>query len=309
LTQQTKKVFISFDIETVVSKFSKNFDYKVTILQGALEIAKLLEEKKIKATFFISLSPKAKDKDIYKYLSEIRLLVRCLKGFEYVDMQPHLHALNIPVSFKCDSDSFDDYTLDQQVELLKWAKNFFLELGVDVSGFRPGGFNNGRFYYKALQLAGYSFSSTLNTKSHNIDLISREIDKFDAYSSINGIKEFYVTSVNIKSIKLGLIETINLSPDFFTYRSVEPYIKRLDSININFHSFSMYSNRLARENHTNQLANNIKYILLQKPVQRICNMLGMGNYIKKTIFRDELENWLCEFQKMQYKTFFYSEIK
>ena len=70
MTQQTKKVFISFDIETVVSKFSKNFDYKVTILQGALEIAKLLEEKKIKATFFISLSPKAKNKDIYKYLSE-----------------------------------------------------------------------------------------------------------------------------------------------------------------------------------------------------------------------------------------------
>lgn len=303
-----KKVLISFDIETVVSKFSKNLDFRVTILQGALEIARTLEEKKLKSTFFISLSPKDKEKDIYEYLSEVRLLVKCLKNFEFVDIQPHLHALNIPVSFNCDSDDFSNYSLNQQVELLKWAKSFFSELGVNVSGFRPGGFKKGKLYYEALKLSGYTFSSTLNQRDPDIDFLPKQVYNHNLYSNIDGIKEFNVSSVRVNSIKPGVIEIINLSPDFLSFSSIESYINQLDNININFHSFSMYSNRLARENHANQLINNVKYIFLQKPMQSICNMLGMRCYIEETIFRKELENWLCEFQKPQYETLFYSEI-
>jgi len=304
-----KQVFLSFDIETIVSRRSRNLDFKVTVTQGALEIARLLRERGLKGTFFISLSAKDLSLNSAEYLKEIRNLILCLKGFENIDIQPHIHALNLPVSFECPSDSFADYNLQQQTEMLIWAKEFFAEVGVQVSGFRSGSYLTGDSYYQALEMAGYSFSSLMNTsKTPNIDLINKTANSSEVISKVGDIKEFNVTTVKVKSIKPGVIEQVNLSPDFFTINSVKYAFKDLDCLNINFHSFSMFSNRLARENHEGQLRNNLCFYLLQKPLIKLADLVGLKAYSPKTIFNQELNRWLDEFTSEQYETRFYSEV-
>lgn len=303
-----KQVFLSFDIETIVSRRSRNLDYKVTVTQGALEIACLLRERGLKGTFFISLSSKDLSLNRDEYLKEIRNLILCLKGFDNIDIQPHIHALNLPVSFHCPSDSFADYNLQQQVEMLTWAKEFFAKEGVLVSGFRSGSFASGDTYYQALESAGYSFSSLMDTsKTANIDLIGNSVDNRMMISQVGSIKEFNVTTVKVKSIKPGLIEQLNLSPDFFTIDSVKHSFEKLDYLNINFHSFSMFSNRLTRENHKGQLKNNLCFYFLQKPLIKIAGLVGLKAYSTKTIFNREFNCWLDEFVDLECETLFYSE--
>jgi len=303
-----KSVFLSFDIEVVVSKRSKNLDAMMTVVLGALEIARLLDERQLKATFFISLSAKDPAVDRKDYLSKVQLLIKSLQGFDNIDIQPHLHAFDLPVSFACPSDDFADYNQSQQIEMLLWAKEFLNSCGVNPSGFRPGGYKAGENYYQALKQAGYHYSSTMDKSAMpNIDLITKQADKGSVYHQMEGINEFNVTSVKVKSVKPGVTDIINLSPDFFTINSVKPYFNQLDALNINFHSFSMFSNRLARENHQSQLSLNLRYILIEKPLRKLNHIFGLNTYSKDTVFSKELIKWLDELSKDDYKTLFYSE--
>lgn len=292
-----------------MSPRSRNLDYEVTVTKGALEIANMLRERNLKATFFISLSPKDVSVDIDDYLKEIERLIYLLKPFSNIDIQPHLHALNLPVSFSCPSDNFSDYSHEQQVELLKWAKYYFKKQGLEAVGFRPGGYKSGDSYYRALFEAGYSYSSqTLEGNEADINLINNSVRKLEHRFNFDNITEHRVTTVLVDSVKPGIIEKINLSPDFFKLESVLPMFDKLDSLNVNFHSFSMYSNRMARENHQGQLKNNLIYYFIQKPLIRVASALKINTYFKQTLFRNELEAWLNEFQKEHYKTHWYREV-
>ena len=303
-----KSIFLSFDIETIVSPRSKNLNYRTTVTLGALKIAQMLSDRNLKGTFFISLSPKDESIDINEYLREVRYLVLSLKQYPNIDIQPHLHALNLPVSFECKSDHFSDYSREQQVELLVWAKQFFEELGVKVTGFRPGGFKSGVSYYKALKEAGYRFSSiVMNDCDADIDLVENKQNKIPQLHRFEEIIEHRVSTVLVNSIKPGVVEKINLSPDFFRLSSVQDSFNNLDSLNVNFHSFSMFSNRLARENHHNQLRNNIRYYFFEKPITRLVKLFGLEVYSTDTIFSKELEVWLEEFKKEKYQTLWYKD--
>lgn len=304
-----KNIFLSFDIETIVSPRSKNLDYRTTVTLGALKIAQMLADRNLKGTFFISLSPKDPSVDVGEYLREIRYLILALKQFPNIDIQPHLHALGLPVSFECNSDHFSDYSHEQQVEMLVWAKQFFEELGVQVTGFRPGGFRSGTSYYKALNEAGYRFSSiVMNDCDADIDLVENKQNKLLQVHRFGEILEHRVTTVLVNSIKPGVVEKINLSPDFFRLSSVQRSFDELDSLNVNFHSFSMFSNRLARENHHKQLRNNIIYYFCEKPLIRLVKLFGLESYSTETIFSKELEDWLEEFKHEKYQTLWYKEI-
>ena len=56
---------------------------------------------------------------------------------------------------------------------------------------------------------------------------------------------------------------MNLSPDFFKLSSVEVYLRELNYVNINFHSFSIYLNRLIRENLDGLFRKNISFLLFE----------------------------------------------
>ncbi|GAA6133764.1 hypothetical protein NBRC116188_05530 [Oceaniserpentilla sp. 4NH20-0058] len=305
---ETKPVYLSFDIEVVVSKRSKNTESIITVVAGAMEIARLLEDRKLKGTFFVSLSSKDKSIDRDEYLSRVKFLIKSLSQFQHIEIQPHLHCHNLPMSFVSESDNFNDYTSQQQLQMLTWAKDVMAECGVSVTGFRAGGYKTDAKYYDVLKQAGYKYSSTLDqTLVPDIDLITGNCDRKPVVKEIDGIKEVNVTSVKVKSIKPGVTEVVNLSPDFFTIESVQPYFKALDFINVNFHSFSMLSNRLARENHKNQFSLNLRYMLLEKPFNQIARKLDLHTYQLNTVFAKELIKWLDEFQSSEYKTCFYCE--
>jgi len=304
----SKNVFLSFDIEVVVSKRSKNLDAMITVVAGALEIARLLDERQLKATFFISLSAKDPAVNRKDYLSKVRLLIKSLQAFDNIDIQPHLHAFDLPVSFVCPSDDFSDYNQSQQVEMLLWAKEFLNSCGVNPSGFRPGGYKAGENYYQALKQAGYHYSSTMDkSATPDIDLITKQAEIGSVCHEMEGVNEFNVTSVKVKSVKPGVTDIVNLSPDFFTINSVKPYFNQLDALNINFHSFSMFSNRLARENHRHQISSNLNYMLIEKPLRKLNLLFGLNVYSEHTVFSKELTSWLDELAYSQYTTLFYSE--
>jgi len=301
-----KKVYLTFDIETIVSKLSYNPNYLTNMLLGAIYIADQLEDRKIKGTFFISLSPKVDEIDIDEYLECMRSLLRILGVYKYIKIEPHLHMKNLPLSFDTKSDIFSDYSLDQQVEALIWAKNFFLSCGVTVESFRPGSYSSNKQYYKALSLAGYKYSSIMRFDQIDFNDINGEINTHPDFVVNNNIKEYPVTSVLIKSIKLKE-EVVNLSPDFFTYSSVKIYIDNSDYININFHSFSIFGNRFARENHRNIFRNNIIYLILEKPLLKILNLFGLEVINHNTIFRKSLIVWLENIQKLDADICFFGE--
>ena len=86
---------------------------------------------------------------------------------------------------------------------------------------------------------------------------------------------------------------------------MRPHILKMDTVNVNFHSFSMYSNRLARENHPEQWRNNLSFLLLEKPIRKLNQMIGMSAFSTTTIFSNQLVAWLDEFATESYYTEFY----
>ena len=300
------RVYLSFDIETIVSRFSRNTDVLTTVILGALEIARLLDQRNLKATFFVSLSPKDAGQGVEEYLDRLATLFRLLSTYDCVDIQPHIHALGLPMEFPCEVDDFSAYTLEQKIRMLAWAKEHLAQAGVDACGFRPGGYKIGSEYYEALNAAGYRYSSVLLANSlPDIDLTSGTAQVLPLVEDVCGVREFRVTGVKVDSVKPGIVETVNLSPDFLTIDSMRPYLLKMDTINVNFHSFSMYSNRLARENHRKQWRNNLSFLLLEKPIQKLNQMIDLSTFSTTTLFSNQLVAWLDEFTSDNYSTEFY----
>ncbi len=287
-----KKIYLTFDMETIVSRLSFNPNIYTNLMLGSLYIAKELEKRALKATFFISLAPKTDHVDTQEYIDNAKMLIRALSSYKNIKLQPHIHMKNLPLSFETKSDLFSDYTLTQQVEALIWAKNIFLDCGVsEVDAFRPGSYSANEQYYQALKQAGYKYSSIMVKENIHYDMITKEITTQEPYTTKNGILEYPVTSLRFKSIK-GKFETINLSPDFFTYESIEEVFEKSNYINVNFHSFSIFTNRFARENHPKQLLNNLKYFFFEKPLIKVLKSLGYEVINHQTLFRQSFDHWL-----------------
>ena len=302
-----KKVYLTFDIETVTTRFSKNLDFNSTVLLGALTIAQELKIRGLNGIFFISMSPKSAEANVKTYHAQLQGLIHLLKSFDNIELAPHIHACGLPMEFSTSSDQFGSYSYDQRVELLSYAKEFFSQCGVKVKTFRAGGFINGENYYHALHASGYKASSTLEKLAPPvIDMLQSVLSPNHPRLENPGIMEYPVTSVWLRSIKRKY-ELINLSPDFLTLESVKHSIQELDYINVNFHSFSMYSNRLIRENHHNLYSKNLQYLLAEKIIQFFGSFVGIKIIKEQTVFRRELSVWLDFFSHDKFTTLFMNE--
>lgn len=301
-----KKVYFTVDIEPIVSKRSFNPTILTNVMLGSIYIAQELQARNQKATFFVSLSPKTPGLSFTEYTSYIRTLLTSLKPFKNIRLEPHLHVQGIPMPFNTDNDFFSGYNNEQATQLLQWAKKEFEQLGIETAAFRPGGFKLSGGYYDALKTAGYKYSSILNPQKPDISFVTGHFEPAKVEQQSNGITEYPVTGIEVKSIK-GTREVINLSPDFFTIDSVKDYLHKMDYININFHSFSVFSNRFARENHNGQLWNNIKYLLLEKPANSLCKKAGIELINKNTLFRKEFIRWIDFLEENKFTTYFIGE--
>jgi hypothetical protein len=302
-----KKIYLTFDIETIVSGISRSENYLSGVYLASMFIAKELKIRDLKGTFFISLSSKQLNIDQNTYSEFIKWLLFSLSPYDNIKIEPHIHALNLPVSFECNKDGFDNYNFEQQTELLIYSKNFFKEQGINVNSFRPGGFKANKSYYESLAKAGFENSSILHKdKKVNINMITDEIFEQGIFKTDSGVIEYPVTSVKLKSIK-GKTEILNLSPDFFRLSSVENYFKDLNYININFHSFSVYLNRLLRENHKGLVMKNISFLFFENILNKLLKFTSIQTLDTKTTLSNELLNWLDYIKKKKHNTFFIGE--
>jgi hypothetical protein len=200
------------------------------------------------------------------------------------------------MEFSTFEDRFDRYDGKQQQKLLNWAKEFFLNYNIEVNLFRSGGFYYNEDYYENMKPAGYLMSSLLfRNESANINLINKQTLS-NKPRIVDGIIEFPVSSVKVKSIK-GKEEVVNLSPEFFTLESVKNYFEKLDYININFHSFSLLVPKLIRENHKFLILRNLKFLILERPLNIILNKIGITPIYNNAVLKRELFNYLDYFEK------------
>lgn len=303
-----KKIYFTVDIETIVSGLSKNSDYLMGGYVSSMFIAEQLYQRGLKATFFVSLSSKQANISNHEYLKMIKWLLNSLKAYPNIKVESHIHAFNLPMSFPTKYDAFNKYSEQQQIDLLNYSKSFFKKHGIDVQAFRPGGFSSNSSYYNSLKKSGFLYSSILDKKIEpSIDLIKSEFsDNLNVIMKDNGIVEFPVSSVRIKSIK-GKEEILNLSPDFFRIDSVQEYIDQLSYVNINFHSFSIYLNRLIRENHKSLFTKNLKFLFIEKILNKFVKNTGLSLYNSDTTISKEFINWLDYIQYKGYDTYFIGE--
>lgn len=285
------KVYLTFDVETVISGINYNPMLLNNIFLGPLYIAEELRKRNLKGTFFISLSPKTKEISWHKYQSILTQTISILKHYKNIKLAPHLHMYNLPLSFRTTTDLFSKYNSTQQIEALIWSKKYFEMHDIIIDSFRPGGYAMSQEYYENLYKSGYLYSSTLNKERVNINLIDQNKVVYQPYVE-NNIKEFPVTSVKVKSIK-GKKEIVNLSPEMFSVESVQRFCDEMEYLTINFHSFSVFSNRFIREIHKGQTANNLKYLFLDKTLNAFQRRILKGeNIATNTLIRRELISWL-----------------
>jgi len=290
-----KDIYLTFDIEIVTEKISRNKQFLNSMLLAPLLIAKALKDRGLKGVFFISLSPKIHDTSFNEYEFYLDILLNSLKSFDNIQIAPHIHARNLPMAFSTFEDRFDRYNNMEQIQLLNWAKDFFSNYNIDVKIFRAGGYFLNNNYYDNLKNSGYKMSSNLlRNEVANINLIKKEAFP-NMPKNIFGIIEFPVTSVEMKSVK-GIVEVVNLSPEFFKLNSVKEYFEKLEYININFHSFSLLTPKLIRENHSFLLIRNLKYVFLERPMNKILELIGITPIYNHTILKKELFSYLDFFE-------------
>lgn len=303
-----KQVYLTFDIEIVTARFSKNSNYLSALCIAPLIMAKLLKERGLKATFFISLSPKIHEANFSFYEYYLDIILTSLKGYNNIQIAPHIHARNTPMEFATTEDRFDRYNNEQQIALLNWAKSYFAKYGIETDTFRSGGYFQTENHYKNLKNAGFNKSSQLFRKeTPNIDMVSGNVHASEPYM-VNDVLEHPVTSVKIMSIKRKL-EVINLSPEFLTLESVKPYIEKLPYINLVFHSFSLLTPKLIRENHKNLFFENLKFILFQRPLNIFLEALNIFPIYNNNTLKKELVNYLDYFAKNKdtYETKYFNQ--
>jgi hypothetical protein len=286
------KVYLTFDIEIIVARFSKNDNCYASICLAPLIIANFLKKRNLKGTFFISLSPKTKGIPYSVYMNYLEILLQGLRGFENIKLAPHLHAYELPVNFSCKKDHFYNYTLEQQITLLNWSRELFKKFGYEVDSFRPGGYLANEFYYRALETAGFKYSSIMNRNDPPvINLIKDELLTNSPFFVNNSVKEFPLSTVKINSIK-GKEEIINLSPEFLILKTIKQYLHNMEYININFHSFSLLLTKLIREDHKNIFWHNLKYLICERTLNIILKKFDIYTLYGNTILKNELLNYL-----------------
>lgn len=297
-----KTLRLTYDLETVTTGFSLSADCWHGVMMGALALARALEKRSLKATFFLSLSRKTSAVPVADFEFMLDALVSSLRGFGNIQLQPHIHAFDLPVGFPCKSDFFSDYSEVQQMELLAYAKRFFSNHGLTATVFRPGGYRLTDQYYRVLAKSGFTTSSVLDASlPPHIDLVDRKINVVDHEFNRNGIREIPVTAVRINSIK-HKVETINLSPDFFALETIRAQMEQLQSLTINAHSFSMFIPRLMRETHKGQTTSNMKFMLFERPFNRFLVKRGIYPMYKDTMAGKENIRWLDYFAAENYDT-------
>lgn len=280
------------DIEITDHRLSYSENLESNILLPYIKLAETFSQQGIKSTFFLSIAPKSRTLDWREYDRCLDLVCRINRAnfAEYIDIQPHMHCLNLPLSFTDKSDYFSDYNKEEQCEILKFGKRYLEDKGLDVRSFRPGGFRQNKHYYAVLKQAGFRYSSTLQPEREaSIDLVNgRTSNSF--ITEHDGVTEFPVTSVYLKSVKGGY-EQINLSPDFFEYTSIADEVNKLDNIVLNFHSFSLYHSRPVRERFKRRRQETFKHLLREFLLKKLARTLQADIYTN-TIYRDSLEGWL-----------------
>ena len=300
-----KKVLrLTYDLETVTTGFSLSADLWHGVMMGAIILARELEKRDLKATFFLSLSRKTALIPTKNFEEMLDALVSSLRGFKNVQLQPHVHAFGLPVDFQCKSDFFSDYSVEQQMKLLEYSKDFFKRHGLQATAFRPGGYHLTDQYYQVLARCGIKVSSVLDTAlPPHIDLIENKINNVKAEFERNGVREFPVTAVRVRSVKRK-IETLNLSPDFFALETVKEYMDKLPSMTINAHSFSMFIPRLMRETHKGQTAYNLKFMIFTRMLNKLMIKRGVYPMYSETMAGRENMRWLDYFAEQNYQTEF-----
>ncbi len=302
-----KKIYLTFDIETIVSGLGFNSNYLGGVYLGTMYIAQQLRERNLKATFFVSLSSKMDEIPNKEYQRVVEWLLKSLKGYDNIKIAPHMHAYKLDASFDCKYDFWNMYKENEQKELLGRAKILFEKYGLNADAFRPGGFKANEEYYRGLNESGYKFSSILNKKSDpQIDLITGNCHNLEPFETSFSVIEYPVSSVKVKSFK-GSIETLNLSPDFFTLESIKPFLDKLNYLNINFHSFSVFLNRPLRENFSMLLLRNIRFVLFDFWLCKLLRVFGYDLLRKETVHRKELTKWLDYIESNNYQTYFIGE--
>jgi len=300
------KVYLTFDVETVISGINYNPMLLNNILLGSLYIAEELKKRDLKGTFFVSLSPKTRSIKWHEYQTVLNQTINILKQYSNIKLAPHLHMFNLPLSFETNKDQFSVYNSKQQIEALGWSKKYFEKHGIIVDAFRPGGYAKNHEYYTNLYKSGYLYSSTLDIENVNINLIDQNQIINQPYV-VNNIKEYPVTNVKVKSIK-GKKEVINLSPEMFSVRSVKRFCDEMEYLTINFHSFSVFSNRFIRELHKGQMFNNLKYLFIDKPLNAFQRKIMKSEIIHtNTLIRRELISWLDYIEKFAKHCMFIGE--
>ncbi len=285
-------VYNTVDVEITDHRLSYSENLESNILLPYIKLAETFCQRGIKSTFFLSIAPKSLGLDWREYDRCLDLVCRLNQANfgEFIDIQPHMHCLNLPLPFTRKSDYFSDYSADEQLEVLRFGKRYLEDKGLEVRAFRPGGFRQNQHYYDVLRQAGYRYSSTLQPEREaNINLVEGCINN-SFVSEHDGITEFPVTSVYLKSVKGGY-ELINLSPDFFEFASIADEVNRLDNIVLNFHSFSLYHSRPVRERFSRRRVETVKHLLREFVLKKIAKSL-QAEIFTDTIYRDSLERWL-----------------
>lgn len=289
-------LYFTVDVEITDHRlsYSENLDTQLTL--PYFELAERFCEADVKATFYLSIAPKALGIDWNDYLRCLKRILRYNRNefASHIRIQPHLHCLNLPFDYCKGSDFFSDYTPEQQVEMLKLGRQICEDGGVEVTSFRPGGFKNSDDYYAALAEAGFAISSTMRLdRNPAIDLKSGAIDReHGVFEAAHGVIEYPVTSVHLHSVK-GRDETINLSPDFFELASVGQQMRQLDYINLNFHSFSWYHGRPVRERFPNMRKETIKHLIREFVMKKLLKPLD-ADIVTDTIYREHFDQWLAK---------------
>ena len=109
------KVVITVDVEL----WSWRRDFELDIEKPVFELVKLADREKIPIILFISLSDKGYgDKN---YRENVTKLLRKIKS-KYISYGIHTHCKNLPLNFETKSDNLKDYSLEKEIEILKWYK-------------------------------------------------------------------------------------------------------------------------------------------------------------------------------------------
>ncbi len=285
-------IFFSVDVEITDHRLSYSENLDTNLLLPYVKLAEYLAQNEIKATFYLSIAPKALGISWDDYQRCLKQIIRINQSVysDYIRLQPHLHCLNLPFDYAKGSDFFLDYEPKQQVEMLKFSKHFMEDLGVEVDSFRPGGFKNSPTYYESLEEAGFLYSSTMRKDlKPAMDLVNKRVDKQHGIFKEGGITEYPVTSVFLNSVKGGE-DTINLSPDFFEYEAIETYLKQMEFMVVNFHSFSLCHGRPVRELFQSRRKETFKHLVREFVLKKISKPFDV-ELVTNTIYERQFYNW------------------